>query len=385
MNMVRYVIALNELGLKKDDLRTLLKDHMSDIKRMFNDMTIFKESFELIAYQQYFNNDHLVKLALSKADTILSRNEECGIKTTYYTDKNYPKELAKIDNPPVVIYYKGGEFSDISENSIACVGTRYPTKLSYNAVNYLIPQWVNNNCSIISGLACGVDKLAHQACISAGGKTVAVLAHGLDFVYPKENLQLAERIVESGGILMSEYPVGIKAAKFRFVNRNRLIVGMSRAIVIYECDEKGGTMHNVEFAEQQNKPIFCPKVGEEVMDVQKGTQKLIDFHIATVIEQGRDIGGVLTAVGVRNIIYGMESKKIKKIFLHAMLENLYSKKVIDTIISELKLPLRNDSAFYENAIKLIDRKFISIDILINSLIFNNIASQNAALLYNDEK
>ena len=164
--MVRYVIALNELGLKKDDLRTLLKDHMSDIKRMFNDMTIFKESFELIAYQQYFNNDHLVKLALSKADTILSRNEECGIKTTYYTDKNYPKELAKIDNPPVVIYYKGGEFSDISENSIACVGTRYPTKLSYNAVNYLIPQWVNNNCSIISGLACGVDKLAHQACIS---------------------------------------------------------------------------------------------------------------------------------------------------------------------------------------------------------------------------
>lgn len=383
--MVRYVIALNELGLKKDDLRTLLKDHMSDIKRMFNDMTIFKESFELIAYQQYFNNDHLVKLALSKADTILSRNEECGIKTTYYTDKNYPKELAKIDNPPVVIYYKGGEFSDISENSIACVGTRYPTKLSYNAVNYLIPQWVNNNCSIISGLACGVDKLAHQACISAGGKTVAVLAHGLDFVYPKENLQLAERIVESGGILMSEYPVGIKAAKFRFVNRNRLIVGMSRAIVIYECDEKGGTMHNVEFAEQQNKPIFCPKVGEEVMDVQKGTQKLIDFHIATVIEQGRDIGGVLTAVGVRNIIYGMESKKIKKIFLHAMLENLYSKKAIDTIISELKLPLRNDSAFYENAIKLIDRKFISIDILINSLIFNNIASQNAALLYNDEK
>ena len=184
---------------------------------------------------------------------------------------------------------------------------------------------------------------------------------------------------------MSEYPVGIKAAKFRFVNRNRLIVGMSRAIVIYECDEKGGTMHNVEFAEQQNKPIFCPKVGEEVMDVQKGTQKLIDFHIATVIEQGRDIGGVLTAVGVRNIIYGMESKKIKKIFLHAMLENLYSKKAIDTIISELKLPLRNDSAFYENAIKLIDRKFISIDILINSLIFNNIASQNAALLYNDEK
>ena len=105
-----------------------------------------------------------------------------------------------------------------------------------------------NDCSIISGLACGVDKLAHQACISAGGKTVAVLAHGLDIIYPKENKTLAERILKSGGILMSEYPVGTKADRFRFVNRNRIIVGMSRAVIIYECDEKGGTMYNVEFA-----------------------------------------------------------------------------------------------------------------------------------------
>lgn len=133
-------------------------------------------------------------------------------------------------------------------------------------------------------------------------------------VYPKENKTLADRILSSGGILMSEYPVGTKAEKFRFVNRNRLIVGMSKAVVIYECDAKGGTMHNYEYAVQQKKPIFCPDVGDEVVDIQTGTKKLIDENIATVIKQGRDIKGVLNAVGVKNINMEMENMVIKKIF-----------------------------------------------------------------------
>ena len=251
------------------------------------------------------------------------------------------------------------------------------------AVNYLVPQWVNNNCSIISGLACGVDKLSHQACISSGGKTVAVLAHGLDMIYPKENKALADRILSSGGILMSEYPVGTKADKFRFVNRNRLIVGMSKAVVIYECDAKGGTMHNVEYATQQNKPIFCPDVGDEVIDIQTGTKKLIDEHIATVIKQGRDIKGVLDAVGVKNVNTGMRNIDIKKIFLHSVLSILNSETVLDATIQELKLPIQKNSSFYENAVKLIDSNSIDIDMLLNSLVFNNIASINKTLQFND--
>ena len=111
---------------------------------------------------------------------------------------------------------------------------------------------------------------------------------------------------------MSEYPVGTKVDKFRFVNRNRIIVGMSKAIVIYECDEKGGTMHNVEFACQQDKTIFCPKLGNEILDIQTGTKKLIDEHIATVINQGRDIKKVLDVVGVKNINSKMTNIEIKK-------------------------------------------------------------------------
>lgn len=381
--MIRYVIALSELGLKNNNLISLLQSYSSDIEKMFTDSLVFEGRLELMAYQEYFSNKDLVNEALLKADTILEKNKELDIKVTFYTDKNYPKELAKIDNPPAIIYYKGAEFSEVSEHAIACVGTRKPTKLSYNAVNYLIPQWVNNNCSIISGLACGVDKLSHQSCVSAGGKTVAVLAHGLDMIYPKENKALADRILSSGGILMSEYPVGTKADKFRFVNRNRLIVGMSKAVVIYECDAKGGTMHNVEYATQQKKPIFCPDVGNEVIDIQTGTKKLIDEHIATVIKQGRDIKGVLDAVGVKNVNTGMKNIDIKKIFLHSVLSILNSETVLDATIQELKLPLQKDSFFYENAVKLINSNTVDIDTLLNSLILNNIASINKTLQFND--
>ena len=250
-------------------------------------------------------------------------------------------------------------------------------------MNYLVPQWVDNGCSIISGLACGVDKLSHQSCISAGGKTIAVLAHGLDTIYPKENERLADRILSSGGILMSEYPVGTKADKFRFINRNRIIVGMSKVIVIYECDVKGGTMHNVEFAKQQSKSIFCPAVGEEILDIQTGTKKLIDEHIATVIKQGRDIKGVLETVGVREINTPMKSIDIKKIFLHAVLSILHSKMVLEATIQDLNLPIQEKDFFYENVVELIDNNMLNIDVLLNVLILNNMASINKTLQFND--
>lgn len=381
--MIRYVIALRELGIKNNNLISLLQNYTSDIEKMFTNSSVFESRLELMAYQEYFSNKDLVNEALFKADTILEKNKSLDIKTTFYTDKNYPKELSKIDNSPAIIYYRGAEFSEVSEFAIACVGTRKPTRLSYRAVNYLVPQWVNNNCSIISGLACGVDKLSHQSCISAGGKTVAVLAHGLDIVYPKENKTLADRILSSGGILMSEYPVGTKADKFRFVNRNRLIVGLSKAVVIYECDSKGGTMYNVDFATQQKKPIFCPDVGEGILDIQTGTKKLIDENIADVIKQGRDIEGILNAVGIKNVNTSMRNIDIKKIFLHAVLSILHSEMVLEATIQELKLPLQRDCSFYEKAVNLIDDGMLNIDTLLNSLILNNIASINKTLQFND--
>lgn len=382
--MTRYVIALSELGIKNNNLISLLLEHSLEIEDMFDmESHVFDNNLNLMTYYDIFSNKTLVSEALSKADAILYRNEELGIKTTYYTASTYPIELSKIDNPPAIIYYKGAEFSDISDKAIACVGTRKPTKLSYNAANYLIPQWVKEDCSIISGLACGVDKISHQACISAKGKTVAVLAHGLDTIYPKENSSLADRILESGGILMSEYPVGTKSDKFRFVNRNRLIVGMSKAVVIYEADAKGGTMHNVEHAAKQHKPIFCPALGEEITEIQTGTKQLIDEKVATVIKQGRDISGVLEAVGTTITKERMSNLQIKFNYLHSILSIIHSPIVLEATIRDMNLniPISND--MYTTFVDLFNEKQIDVDKLISSLVENNIACINKTLTFTD--
>lgn len=379
--MIRYVIALYELGVKNKNLIFLLKNYSSNIVEMFNNRAIINDRLELVLYKEFFSSDESVNEALEKADALLIQNKKLDIKSTYYGADTYPPNLMLIDNPPAIIYYKGAEFSDISNKAIACVGTRKPTRLSYNAVNYLVPQWVNENCSIISGLACGVDKLSHQACISSGGKTIAVLAHGLDTIYPKENKALAERIISSGGILMSEYPVGIKAEKHRFVNRNRLIVGLSNVVVIYECNENGGTMHNAEFAKQQNKPIFCPAVGEEVLEIQTGTKKLLDEHIASVIEQGRDIESVLSVFGTEVLHARMSNYEIKKDFLHALISIVDSNRVVDKTIRDLNISIANDDKLFKNFVSLIENGEVNIDNLLNSLIINNIASVNKALQF----
>lgn len=142
-------------------------------------------------------------------------------------------------------------------------------------------------------------------------------------------------------------------------------------------------MHNYEYAVQQKKPIFCPDVGDEVVDIQTGTKKLIDENIATVIKQGRDIKGVLNAVGVKNINMEMKNMNIKKIFLHSILSILNSETVLDATIRELKLPMPKNSAFYENVLKLIDSNTVNIDTLLNSLIVNNIVSVNELLQFSD--
>ena len=388
--MTRYVIALSELGIKNENLIYLIKEHLSDIATMFKSTSsdIFNSHLDLVEYSELFSKRENVAKALRKADDILIKNEEQKIKTTYITAPTYPTELARIDNPPAIIYYKGNEFTDISDKAIACVGTRNPTRLSYNSVNYLIPQWVKEGCVIVSGLACGVDKISHQACVSAGGKTIAVLAHGLDTIYPKENEPLAERILETGGILMSEYPVGTKADRYRFVDRNRLIVGMSKVVIIYECNASGGTMHNVKYASRQHKPIFCPALGYEINEVQTGTKQLLDEKTAIEIKNGKDIWKVLDKLGVKQGKNQLSNLEIKRIYLNAVLFLMNNSAVLENTIRELHLNIsipENIKDVYNLLISCIENNMVNIDNLIQSLVKNNIASVSRVLAMQDEE
>lgn len=169
-------------------------------------------------------------------------------------DVNFPKKLLSIHNPPIRLYVKG-DVTILKDKGVAIIGTRNPTEYGKKAAYRLSEIFTNNGFNIISGLALGCDTHAHEGCLNANGKTIAILAHGLDVIYPKENKKLSEKILENGGCLISEYPINTKIEKYNFINRNRLQSGLSCGIIVIETDITGGTMHTVNHAIKQNKLI----------------------------------------------------------------------------------------------------------------------------------
>ena len=155
-------------------------------------------------------------------------------------------------------------------DKIAIIGTRNPkndsVKIAYQIANYVAGDF----CSVVSGLAKGIDAAAHQGSIDKDrGHTIAVVGHGLDTIYPKENRELAMKIIKKRGAIVSEYPFGLKAERFRLIERDRIQALLSQMIILIESDEKGGSMHTIEAAKKMNKTIWC-------LDIPRsGNQKVI--------------------------------------------------------------------------------------------------------------
>ncbi|MCH8275856.1 MAG: DNA-processing protein DprA, partial [Armatimonadetes bacterium] len=142
--------------------------------------------------------------------------------------------------------------------------------------------------AIVSGLAHGCDTYGHEGCLEGHGVAVGVLAHGLDRVYPAANRDLAERLLESGGCLVSEYPVGVRPMRAAFAERDRIQSGLSDGVLVIETDVKGGTMHTVRFSRDQGRPLACIDHPEKWLGEEKtmGNQKLIKDGWATPIPDG---------------------------------------------------------------------------------------------------
>ena len=337
--MERYYIALYELGVKNGLLIKAITEYSSDtIISLFEGNTnIFLTNIEWLPYKEIFEDSFKVADGLKKADEIIMLNKKNEIHTALYSSANYPHNLMHIDNPPAIIYYKGANPNNGFDKAIASIGTRKPTRFGFNAVNYLIPQWVNEGFAIISGLAAGVDRLSHIACLMEDGKTIAVLAHGLDKVYPASNRKLAEQILSKNGTLISEYPAGTKPDKFRFVNRNRLIVGLSKVTIAMECDEKGGSMHSIEFAQKQKCPIFCPNPGIEIKKEQTGLKYILDNKIGTMIKSGTDYQNVIKAAGYELEMPPMNTQYIKEQYLKALIVGIEDDAIIKASVEKLDL------------------------------------------------
>jgi DNA processing protein len=171
-------------------------------------------------------------------------------------DAGYPKRLLEIYDPPAVLWVRG-DAKLLERPGIAVVGTRHPSPYGLGMAEMLSRDLANRGMTILSGMARGVDSAAHKGALDAGGKTVAVWGTGIDVVYPKENKKLAERIVASGGAIVSEFPLGTFPAPQNFPLRNRILSGMSVGVLVVEGGEYSGTRITARCAMEQNRDVFA--------------------------------------------------------------------------------------------------------------------------------
>lgn len=206
-------------------------------------------------------------------------------------DPAFPDCLKRLHDPPTELFVAGANINDlITGPSLAAVGSRAATRYGQQVTEQLVQAASRAGVTIISGLALGVDSLAHRACLDVGGKTIAVLPTGLGRIYPSSNRQLAERIVTGVGTLVSEYSEPVAPMKHQFIARNRLIAGLASAVLITEAAERSGSLHTAQFALEAGKDvlavpgnIFSPTSGGTNNLIKMGaipitsTQDLLDY------------------------------------------------------------------------------------------------------------
>ena len=188
-------------------------------------------------------------------DDELKRLQQAGVRVLTWHDSEYPARLKEISDPPPVLYVKGS-FLPADERALAVVGTRSPTSYGREAAANLTADLAKNGITIVSGLARGIDGIAHRAALDSGGRTIAVVANGLDIYYPREHEQLSRQIQDQGAVV-SEYPLGVRPDPRGFPRRNRLISGMSLGTLVVEAAEGSGARWTVYHALEQDREVFC--------------------------------------------------------------------------------------------------------------------------------
>lgn len=194
-------------------------------------------------------------------------------ETITINDRCYPEQLKQIYDAPKKLYVIGNK--DILGNfGIAIVGCRDNTKYGELIAKNLGYNLAKSKVNVISGLAKGIDSFAHIGAIYAKGKTIAVLGNSIDSIYPKENEIIAQKIIEYGGAIISEYPIGSKIEKKNFLARNRIISGLSQGVVVVEAKEKSGSLITAEFALEQGRDVYAVP-GSITSIYSTGTNNLI--------------------------------------------------------------------------------------------------------------
>ena len=282
------VIFLDSFNFMTYSKKKKILELFSAPKEIFNRGKFVDNKDKLTAVltsDQYKNMlDNLNDKYLSK---VVEKLNKLNIKTLTVYDEDYPELLKNIDTPPYVLYYKGDK-SILHNLCIGVVGSRKITNYGVMATEKFTRELVKYGFTIVSGLAYGVDSVAHTETLKSNGKTIAVLAGGLDKIYPTANIQLANKIVETGGVLVSEMPPGTKLEAHMFPIRNRIIAGLSKAVLITEAQETSGALHTKNYALDYGRDVFAV-MGSIFSDSSRGTNRMIVNGHAKAVCQIEDI------------------------------------------------------------------------------------------------
>ncbi len=306
------VFLLTLMKLPKVSRRTVKKviDTMEytpkNIQELYDLLEITKQKYSRLKLPTH---EQLEKASLT-AENIINRAKELNINIVGYLDPDFPKRLRNIIDPPVILYTKGNTDCLKGNPAVAIVGTRQPTKFGKTMAERFGKKLGSLGVIVVSGLAIGCDTAAHEGCLAAGGKTVAVLANSLETIYPKQNRVLAEKILSDSGCLISEHPPGEITMKNYFVERNRLQSGLSDAIFVVETGFKGGSMHTVNYAIKQNREVACLEHPEEFKtNKSSGNNKLIMEGKAIPLKELKDIEILVNIIAKKSRIDELDSNE----------------------------------------------------------------------------
>lgn len=272
MNL-KYYLWLNSIkGISAVHIARLI-NYFGDAKNVYenDDTNLYKQVSgigDITAVNIAKNKD------LSKISQKLSYIEENGVKYITYENDFYPVLLKQIYDAPPILYYKGENLFKGSSPAVAVVGARNSTPYGNDVARSLAKDLASSGVCVVSGLARGIDKSAHEGSLEAGGDTIAVLGNGINVVYPKENAYLYDRIIQSGNMIISEFDPTQEPTNFLFPIRNRIISGLSFGSVIVQASYSSGSLITAKCALEQNREIYAVP-GDITNPLSAGTNRLL--------------------------------------------------------------------------------------------------------------
>lgn len=275
------------------------------INRLYSSLSVLPDN----ANVKYWMKNVFTKYSESEIDIAcdvgnkkydyLSNQNSYDIITIF--DYNYPNQLNALGLKRPLILYCKGDMSLLSSKNVAVIGSRMPSEISIKLTKSIIKKIVDSSINVVSGLAYGCDTIAHQNTLENHGKTIAVLPSGLSVITPSGNQKLFDNIITNGGLAISEYYPNTESSKYSFIERDRLIAGLSEATIVIECKKNSGTMHTVNYALEYKRRIGC-LLSPNTMDQAsfEGNYYLINNKNAKAILNEDDIYDFIVKTSVNN-------------------------------------------------------------------------------------